>query len=105
MQRAQRDEAPSRATWPLNELPVELFDLITTHLARDDVKSMRLVNQEFEQKVSRSLFHTSVVPFNTEIYDMIDEDRKTVSRAPAPRSKGKGKMKAVCDSIDESLLG
>ncbi|EGP90565.1 uncharacterized protein MYCGRDRAFT_36240 [Zymoseptoria tritici IPO323] len=68
---------PTTATWPADQLPVELFDLITDHLARDAVKSMRLVNKEFEKKVSRNLFHTSVVPFNTELYDMIEEDTKT----------------------------
>lgn len=103
-QRSARVEAQSNATWPLNELPVELFDLITTHLAPDDVKCMRLVNREFEQKVSRSLFHTSVVPFNTEIYDMIDEDRKSISRPPAPRAKGKGKMRAGSQGLEEPFV-
>ncbi|EMC92180.1 hypothetical protein BAUCODRAFT_78004 [Baudoinia panamericana UAMH 10762] len=69
--------ADSVATWPVDGIPVELFDLTTEFLARDDVKAMRLVNQEFEKKVSRSLFRTSVVPFNTELYDMIDEETKT----------------------------
>ena len=58
-----------------NELPVELFDAITQHLSRDDIKSMRLVNKEFERGVSRSLFDTVVVPFNTELYDMIEQER------------------------------
>jgi hypothetical protein len=81
--------------WPLDDLPVELFDLITAHLARDDVKSMRLVNKEFERKVSRSLFHTSVVPFNTELYDMIDEDKRSVTRAPRVLYRSKGKKKVT----------
>ena len=81
-------------SWPKIGLPVELFDLITEYLSRDDVKSMRLVSREFEQKVSRSLFHTSVVPFNTELYDMIDDDKKPnsfMSRPPDPGGKGKGR--------------
>lgn len=103
--RAEQSDATPIATWPLHELPVELFDLITTHLARDDVKCMRLVNREFEQKVSRTLFHTSVVPFNTEIYDMIDEDRKLVNRVPAPRPKGKTKMRACSQGGEEPFGG
>ena len=95
VRRIECTESHGSATWPLNKLPVELFDLITAYLARDDVKSMRMVNKEFEQKVSRSLFHTSVVPFNTELYDMIDEDKKTISRVPRPTNHGKGKMKAI----------
>ena len=62
-------------------LPVEIFELIVEYLSSDDVKSMRLVCKEFEEKVSRSVFQTSVVPFNTELYDMIDEDTRTVNRA------------------------
>lgn len=83
----------SKATWPANEVPMELFDLIAANLSRDAVKSMRLVNREFEKKVSCTLFHTSVVPFNTELYDMIDEDTRAVSRASRP-ANGKGKGKA-----------
>lgn len=101
--RSEEGQPYSDARWPLNELPVELFDLITAYLARDDVKSMRLVNHEFEQKVSRSLFHTSVVPFNTELYDMIDEDKKVSSRAPTLGAKGKGKMKQTPQDAPESV--
>lgn len=100
---SQNVKGNGRARWPMYELPVEIFDLITIYLARDDVKSMRLVNREFEQKVSRSLFHTSVVPFNTELYDMIDEDKKAANRAPRITSKGKGKMMATSqDNADPS---
>ena len=95
IQQSEHAPAQTKATWPLDELPVELFDLITAHLSRDSVKSMRLVNREFERKVSRSLFHTSVVPFNTELYDMIEEDQKTLTRIYQPKNKGKGKLKVV----------
>lgn len=61
--------------WPKETIPVELFDNITSHLSGDDVRNMRLVNHEFEQKVSRSLFYTSVVPFNTELYDMVEDQK------------------------------
>ncbi|KAK3725402.1 hypothetical protein LTR37_000372 [Vermiconidia calcicola] len=101
IQGSGRTKDRTELKWPSNELPVELFDLITAHLSRDDVKAMRLVSNEFEQKVSRSLFHTSVVPFNTELYDMIDEDKKALTRAPGARSKGKGKMRMMLADQDE----
>ena len=72
--------------WPQGRMPVELFEQITDYLSRDDIKSMRLVNREFEYGVSSVLFRTAVVPFNTEIYDMIE--RQTTAR---PNPKGKGK--------------
>ncbi|EME86704.1 uncharacterized protein MYCFIDRAFT_77467 [Pseudocercospora fijiensis CIRAD86] len=87
----------SRATWPSegyasNPLPLEIFDIITDFLSRDDIKSMRLVNREFETKVSATLFWSSVVPFNTELYDMVDEYRPL--QAARLSEKGKGKARA-----------
>lgn len=90
-------------TYQPDMLPVEMFDLIVQHLARDDVKAMRLVSHEFEQKVSRALFQSAVVPFNTELYDMIDEDTKTNNRVSQPRVKGKGRARA--DSNDNEASG
>nr|POE73076.1 uncharacterized protein CFP56_31015 [Quercus suber] len=71
----------STLKWPSDKLPVEIFELIADSLARDDVMAMRLVNHEFEDKVSRTLFQTCVVPFNTELYDMIDDEAKLNTRA------------------------
>ncbi|KAK0935649.1 hypothetical protein LTR29_012793 [Friedmanniomyces endolithicus] len=85
---------PSHVIWPSDRVPAEMFDQITLYLARDDVKSMRLVNHEFERKVSRSLFHTSVVPFNTELYDMVGDEAKTVLQRSEPEPVGKGKARA-----------
>ncbi|KAK5726770.1 hypothetical protein LTR15_002659 [Elasticomyces elasticus] len=89
----------SSVTWPAQELPAELFDWITQYLARDDVKAMRLVNHEFEKKVSRSLFHTSVVPFNTELYDMVGEEARVAEVESKQQQQqvyeGKGKGKAT----------
>ncbi|RMY02705.1 hypothetical protein D0868_07842 [Hortaea werneckii] len=67
-------------TWPVGTVPKEIFDMVTGNLTREDVKNMRLVNKEFEGKVSSSLFYNSVVPFNTELYDMISSDAKNSSR-------------------------
>lgn len=76
----------SRARWIPGEVPVELFEAVTQYLSRDDIKSMRLVNREFERGVSRALFNTVVVPFNTELYDMIEQDKSAKRDA-----KGKGR--------------
>ncbi|KAK4545368.1 hypothetical protein LTR36_003548 [Oleoguttula mirabilis] len=98
----QRKESQFRAPWPAKTLPVELFDLITANLARDDIKNMRLVNREFEANVSASLFRTSVVPFNTELYDMIDDEAKTKTRQPPVKVMSGGKGKGRATEADES---
>ncbi|GAB7348801.1 hypothetical protein MBLNU459_g7520t1 [Dothideomycetes sp. NU459] len=72
-------QTPCYPQWIAEALPVELFENITQHLSRDDIKSMRLVNKEFEHGVSGALFRNVVVPFNTELYDMIEQD-KSVKR-------------------------
>lgn len=106
---ATDQQIASRAHWHVNMLPVELFELITTYLSRDDIKSMRLVTKEFEAKVSATLFNTSVVPFNTELYDMIDEDRKAVRRGsnniPRYQGKGKGRARDFPDPTQDLLPG
>ena len=53
--------------WPAGTLPSEIFDMIMTHICRDDVKSLRLVCREFEQKTA-SFFRTAVLQFSSEIY-------------------------------------
>ncbi|TVY54482.1 hypothetical protein LCER1_G002520 [Lachnellula cervina] len=60
-------------TWPKDALPVELFVLILKHLPRSNIQIMRLVNREFEQKVSEYLFRVVVVPFKPEIYGINPE--------------------------------
>ncbi|TVY85549.1 hypothetical protein LSUE1_G000078 [Lachnellula suecica] len=54
--------------WPKGLLPVELFTLIISFLPRSVIQNMRLVNKEFEGKVSGELFKVVVVPFKPEIY-------------------------------------
>lgn len=54
--------------WPMHALPTELFEKIAGDLARDDILNMRLVNHEFEKKVSGFLFKAVVVPFQRQIY-------------------------------------
>lgn len=67
--------------WPSNLLPVEIFNLIIAYLPRSNIQCMRLVNKEFEQKVSEYLFRVVVVPFKPEIYGINAEP--VLSGAPA----------------------
>ena len=53
--------------WPAGKVPQEVFELITNSLSREDVKSMRLVNHEFEVKLAQ-FFRSLVVPFSPELY-------------------------------------
>ncbi|GAB1743563.1 hypothetical protein NU219Hw_g492t1 [Hortaea werneckii] len=80
IEKANGKQKESCITWPVGTVPKEIFDMVTANLTREDVKNMRLVNKEFEGKVSSSLFYSSVVPFNTELYDMISSDAKNSSR-------------------------
>lgn len=57
-----------RKGWPMHALPTELFEKIAGDLAREDILNMRLVNHEFEKKVSGFLFKAVVVPFQRQIY-------------------------------------
>ena len=60
-------------TWPANNLPIEIFTLIISYLPRSNIQIMRLVNKEFEEKVSEYLFKVVVVPFKPEIYGIAPE--------------------------------
>lgn len=57
---------PAHATWPLGEIPVEIFNLIIQYLHRRDVQAMRLVSHEFDFKLADSFFRNVVVPFRPE---------------------------------------
>lgn len=81
---------------PVWGIPVEVMELIAHHLDRDDVESLRLVNRELNHTVSSVLFKTVVVPFNTEIYGMLDQDF-------LPDFKGKGRAKHAHNSQSEYL--
>jgi hypothetical protein len=60
--------------WPAGRIPVELFETITETLSPRDIRNMRLVCKEFEDKTSGVLFKAVVVPFTAELYDMIEDD-------------------------------
>ena len=44
---------PNRQGWPSNSLPLEVFNIISNYLPRDVLQNMRLVNREFESKISQ----------------------------------------------------
>ncbi|CEI65708.1 hypothetical protein FVEN_g12281 [Fusarium venenatum] len=60
--------------WPANQVPVEIFEIIISHLARLEVRCLRLVCKEFEAKVSAQYFRNVVVPFKSELYSKLDRD-------------------------------
>lgn len=67
----------SHATWPLDAVPVEIFNLIISYLNRKDVEAMRLVSREFDSKLADSFFRNVVVPFRPEfeaLYGTLNTD-------------------------------
>ncbi|KAF4982024.1 hypothetical protein FZEAL_2274 [Fusarium zealandicum] len=60
--------------WPPDRLPVEIFEFITSHLTRFEVRCLRLVCKEFEAKVSAQYFRNVVVPFKSELYSNLGRD-------------------------------
>ncbi|KAH7198691.1 uncharacterized protein B0J16DRAFT_257625 [Fusarium flagelliforme] len=64
--------------WPKNEIPVEIFEIIISHLTRLEVRCLRLVCKEFETKVSAQYFRNVVVPFKSELYSKLDRDENGV---------------------------
>ncbi|KAG6008133.1 hypothetical protein E4U54_008732 [Claviceps lovelessii] len=56
------------------QLPVEVFDIITSYLSRADVRNLRLVCREFEAKASGQYFRNVVVPFRSELYSRLGPD-------------------------------
>lgn len=61
-------------SWPMDTVPVELFGMITDYLTCRDIRNMRLACSEFDKKISTTLFKEVVVPFTSELYDMVEED-------------------------------
>lgn len=89
---------PNGEGWPTNAapceehpraLPVEIFELVGRYLPRDSIQHMRLVNREFERKISCLAFKSVVVPFKPKIYGATIVD-----------VKGKGKQKET-SPLDE----
>lgn len=57
----------------MGSIPVEIFDIILSHLSRSDARTLRLVCREFEEKVSSHYFRNVVVPFKAELYSRHDD--------------------------------
>ncbi|KAL8829347.1 MAG: hypothetical protein Q9170_006208 [Blastenia crenularia] len=73
-------------------LPVEIFQLVGSYLSRDCIQNMRLVNREFERKISRSAFRSVVVPFKPKIYG---------AATPTVEVTGKGKQQEVISGQED----
>ncbi|KAG4434140.1 hypothetical protein IFR05_010391 [Cadophora sp. M221] len=69
----EEPKSKPKGAWPPERLPVELFTLIVSYLPRSGVQNMRLINKEFDRKVSEALFRIVVVPFRPEIYGITPE--------------------------------
>jgi hypothetical protein len=50
---------------------MEIYGQIIKHLTRDDLKALRLTCKEIEFRITKTLLQTVVVPFNTEVYDLL----------------------------------
>lgn len=74
--------------WPASSLPLETFEVVAADLSRDDLLNLRMVNQEFEKKVSSRVFRAVVIPFNPDIYAMSSDN---IAKIALPASKGKGR--------------
>ncbi|KAG5929030.1 hypothetical protein E4U42_007341 [Claviceps africana] len=72
------------------QVPVEVFDIITSYLSRADVRNLRLVCREFEAKASGQYFRNVVVPFRSELYPSLrrDVDGSLVRTNPSLFSDG-----------------
>ena len=90
----RRFQSNNRRGGSLKKLPVEIFEHIARYCSHDTLKNMRLVNRDFENKLSNRVFGTAVVPFNLGIYGMmvhdnpakanVDTEMKGKAGKPAP---------------------
>ena len=77
---------PDSQGWPPNVIPIEIFEQIASSLSRDDMLNMRLVDHEFEAKISSRIFQTVVVPFKPDIYGVIGNNKgKSVATGDSAR--------------------
>lgn len=62
-----------------------MFEIITSHLSRAEIKVLRLVCKEFEAKVSSQYFKNVVVPFRSELYSKLARDENGALVNPTSR--------------------
>ena len=79
---------PDGHGWPESSVPLETFEIVAADLSRDDLLNLRMVNKEFEKKVSGRIFKAVVIPFNPDIYAMCSDN---IAKIALPASKGKGR--------------
>ena len=84
-------QANSRRAGSLKELPVEIFEQIARYCSHDTLKKMRLVNRDFERKLSNRVFGAAVVPFNLGIYGMMVHDNPAKADTDKERKDNAGK--------------
>ncbi|KAL8784798.1 MAG: hypothetical protein Q9195_008897 [Heterodermia aff. obscurata] len=93
--------------WPANVVPVEIFEHVGSSLSRDDLLSMRLVNHEFEAKISSRIFQTVVVPFKSDIYGVADSDAaevdSTADSAGRDSHKDKVTLTSPCPPLTDGM--
>ena len=86
----------------LDELPVEIFEHIARYCSHDTLKKMRLVNKNFERKLSNRVFCTAVVPFNLGIYGMMVHDSPPKAIVDI-KGKGKAGQKFPAKEVDDGM--
>ncbi|KAI9739290.1 MAG: hypothetical protein M1834_007503 [Cirrosporium novae-zelandiae] len=74
------------STWPAGAVPLELFHTIGKYLTIQEIKRLRLVNREFDSKISPLLFRSVVLPFRPETYD-IYKDHGNGNSKPVDHSR------------------
>lgn len=94
----------AQSSWPAQGVPVEIFNLIVQFLPRGEVKKMRLVNREFDDKLAEIYFKTVVVPFRPEFEALygslnINPSRGGDQKLSLVMNKKKGDDKSVADDI------
>lgn len=82
---ATSTQLPTNAIrWPKEEIPVEIFEIIISHVSRADIRNLRLVCREFDSKATAQYFRNVVVPFKSELYSTLTHDENGVLRSSAP---------------------
>ncbi|KAF2148348.1 hypothetical protein K461DRAFT_282800 [Myriangium duriaei CBS 260.36] len=72
----------------MKEIPLELMETILRYLSREDAKSMRCLCKDIERKVSPTFFRSIVVPFNSELQDMVHRDAGALKGICHGKGKG-----------------
>ncbi|EHA57210.1 hypothetical protein MGG_16243 [Pyricularia oryzae 70-15] len=85
--------------WPIDQVPVEIFQLICDFLPRPSVQCMRLVCREFDRMVSAHYFRNVVAPFRAALYGSPDNH----SGALAVGSAGGEELRTVFHVFGEHI--